>query len=485
MELLEGKLYCENCGCEICMVPDFEPVIEESIFDTLSSISEDIFERDQNELKTDNTEFNTTELYPYEDMERPNVLNILFRMLKGNKIAYLSIVIVILLGIVIFSVINIINRKEHTFDQQYSQAVKYANEGDYDSAINTLNQAISMEPNNAKAMILLADFYLASGKGNDGIIIYLSLIDNEEVGLEACKNLIEYYIDTQQYETLNLFLTSNAPDNFQKEYVKYMANPPTFMLENGSYEVVMPLKITADTKGTIYYTIDGSTPTQYSQVYTAPIMLESGSYLISAIFENSYGVFSEVTSGSYYIDVLTPAAPEVYVEDGTYLEPVYIEVIVPQNGSVYYTMDGSMPTINSTQYIKPIPMPLGRSYYKFLSFNEDQVPGEVTIRSYILDMEANYTSDDAVLITLKGLLDDETLTDMAGNVADMSGRNVYYCSAAFQEDGATYYLVTEYYEDLTGSWYYTGNRYAVNILTGELFKTELNKDGYIHVLSFY
>ena len=37
-EIPEGYLYCETCGMEIRIVPDFEPEIENSIIETLSRI---------------------------------------------------------------------------------------------------------------------------------------------------------------------------------------------------------------------------------------------------------------------------------------------------------------------------------------------------------------------------------------------------------------------------------------------------------------
>ena len=41
-EIKEGHLYCETCGTEIQMVPDFEPEIENSIMETLSNLAEGI-----------------------------------------------------------------------------------------------------------------------------------------------------------------------------------------------------------------------------------------------------------------------------------------------------------------------------------------------------------------------------------------------------------------------------------------------------------
>ena len=44
-EIKEGHLYCEKCGMEIQMVPDFEPEIENSITQTLSTVAEEIEEK--------------------------------------------------------------------------------------------------------------------------------------------------------------------------------------------------------------------------------------------------------------------------------------------------------------------------------------------------------------------------------------------------------------------------------------------------------
>ena len=41
-EMAYGHLYCEKCGREIQIVPDFEPEIENSITETLSTVGEEI-----------------------------------------------------------------------------------------------------------------------------------------------------------------------------------------------------------------------------------------------------------------------------------------------------------------------------------------------------------------------------------------------------------------------------------------------------------
>ncbi len=41
-EWKDGHLYCDSCGMELQIVPDFEPEIENSITETLSTVAEEI-----------------------------------------------------------------------------------------------------------------------------------------------------------------------------------------------------------------------------------------------------------------------------------------------------------------------------------------------------------------------------------------------------------------------------------------------------------
>ena len=44
MELREGTLYCEQCGQDIHIVPDFEPEVEITIEESLGKVLENAFE---------------------------------------------------------------------------------------------------------------------------------------------------------------------------------------------------------------------------------------------------------------------------------------------------------------------------------------------------------------------------------------------------------------------------------------------------------
>ena len=48
-EMQEGQLYCEHCGMEIQIVPDFEPEIENSISETLNTLAEELTQKEEKE----------------------------------------------------------------------------------------------------------------------------------------------------------------------------------------------------------------------------------------------------------------------------------------------------------------------------------------------------------------------------------------------------------------------------------------------------
>ena len=50
-EIRDGYLYCEKCGEDIHIVPDFDPEIESSMHETLSGIVEEVREQVPDSVK--------------------------------------------------------------------------------------------------------------------------------------------------------------------------------------------------------------------------------------------------------------------------------------------------------------------------------------------------------------------------------------------------------------------------------------------------
>lgn len=123
----------------------------------------------------------------------------------------------------------------------------------------------------------------------------------------------------------------------------------------------------------IYYTIDGSTPTLYSQKYASPFTLTS-SALVKAIATKSGIEDSSVASAEFKIAVATPVIDPV---DGSQLESVSVTLSTNTSGAdIYYTINGSNPTQSSQKYDGPFTL-TNNAAVKAIAFKNGMEPSSV------------------------------------------------------------------------------------------------------------
>jgi hypothetical protein len=132
------------------------------------------------------------------------------------------------------------------------------------------------------------------------------------------------------------------------------AAPPVLIPGSETFNGSLTVSITDSTPGaTIYYTLNGSTPTSASTVYSSPIKINA-STTIQAIASASDYLQSETSSASY-VDVLQASAPTFSPAGGTFTAPVSVTISDATSGAtIYYTTDGSTPTTSSTKYTGPV-----------------------------------------------------------------------------------------------------------------------------------
>lgn len=106
------------------------------------------------------------------------------------------------------------------------------------------------------------------------------------------------------------------------------------------------VSISGPANADLYYTTDGTTPTSASTAYTEPFSLDATATVKAiAVID---GVSSEVASATF----TKLAAPEI---SGTtpFDDTTEVTITGPANADVYYTLDGSTPTADSTAYSEP------------------------------------------------------------------------------------------------------------------------------------
>ena len=136
---------------------------------------------------------------------------------------------------------------------------------------------------------------------------------------------------------------------------------PTFSPPGGTYSSAQTVTISTATAGaSIRYTVDGSTPTASSTLYSGPISVPT-SRTVQAIGILSGSTNSAVASASYTIGN-SVAPPTFNPPGGSYTAAQTVTISTTTAGaSIRYTVDGSTPTASSTLYTGPISVPTTRT----------------------------------------------------------------------------------------------------------------------------
>lgn len=473
----DGSLYCEMCGEDIHIVPDFEPEIEYSIKETLSSLAEDIMGGESSRQAEGEESVHKEPL----------------KQKKGNKALLIGGTLLITLLVMIGIGVGTYFYRFNSLDYQLGRAAQCLSNQQYEEAIGYYERALLLDDKNIAVKFLLADVYYAADRKADAVSMLSEIIfigENEgalttEDLTKAYTKIINIYKEQENYLAARDLLNSCGNPEIFNLFQEYSSKEPEFSYQEGDYDFVIPLKLTATAAGTIYYTMDGSEPTQNSEVYTTPIFLETGDYTVSAVFINDYGIASDVVAKKYHVEVLRPGAPEISAESGEYHSPMMIETEVPEGHEVYYTVDGSEPTENSNRYTRPIPMPLGTSMFQFIMLDENNLHSEVAVKNYKLELSTELSVEDAVYKVMEALVIRGKIYDFNGNSLETDGRYQYlFQYAVAVENAGDYYVIAEVIEDSDGVRDRTGTNYAVDVYTGDCYKVYLEENGKYRLESF-
>ncbi len=441
-ELKEGYLYCENCGAEIQIVPNFEPEIEDRMHRTLSGLAEEL------------SEPKTTVTSPKPDIIKKK------KQGSGKKRLLFFLAGLILVCGMIAAGIGISHY--YSYGYQYEKAMREYEGGSYELSVVTVRHAISLNQKEEKAKLLLADGYYALGKYDEAIAVLMDLLDLFPGDLTVYERLVANYESKGDSQAIGTLIRESKDAAIMAKFSAYMSESPKFSLEEGTYYGVETLHLTANERGTIYYTLDGSIPDENSQKYKIPFSLTQGTIVITAVYVNEKGIVSEPAQSTYTVELKIPEAPKLLTEGGKYDSPVLIKLEEPKEGIVYYTADGTDPTVDSEIYSLPIPMPLGTSQFKFVTISKDGMSSEIITASYnllIATIVDKATAEAAIRFFLQAK-------------GDISG-NDYLCIRAYGAGSRNYYLVDEY-QVKDGKKEKSGRVFAVDVRTGELYKANIN-----------
>lgn len=379
-----------------------------------------------------------------------------------------------LFGVLIICIVGIVLFCYNSVGVWLQCARYYCDTSRIEKAQRCLEQAYELDPTELDVLFLLADIYCEKNNKMEYEFYLREIIKNPSVTKEQLENvysrLIAIYKERKDYETINQILSGPDAAGMQSLFQKFTASAPQFTVNSGTYDTVQYLKMTSVGNGSIYYTLDGTTPTQMSILYYTPIVLDGGDYFVKAVFINEYGVSSEVANGEYHIVSSSVEAPRLSVDSGEYTYPVDIEVLDEDDDNIFYTVNGINPTEESIEYSGSIPIPLGDSEFRFARI-VDGVRSEIVILQLSFSLDTDYSPEMAVQDLVQRLIDSGKLQDEEGNNQTSVDRYRYSYSYVKQlGETGIFYIITEELLDEEGQLTRTGTLYAVDVYTGEIFR---------------
>lgn len=450
--LLGGHLYCDVCGAEYQIVPDFEPELEISMAKSLSGLSESIQEKEKE---------------PVPDIQEKKSLEKRRRGRWGRGI--LLLILILIAGIFIVSCRNSMEFLE-------KKAQRLAEQKDYAAAAKVYARLKEKQPDEAKWYLREGDMYLQEGQVKKAISLGTEALERGKEKEETYLFLLSMYAQEEDYEKMNELLRECGNEKIQQSYAAYLAPEPSANYSSGSYDVILEVLLEGQGEGEIYYTLDGSLPTGASQRYQEPILLGNGTHSLRAIYVNTYGVASGTLQLEFEIAEAIPLAPVIEPESGIFEEAGFIAASSEEGTQVYYTTDGTIPTRESILYQKPIPMPLGESRFSFVAYSDSGLSGEVTDREYLLNIKTGISEEEAENLLVQELIKKGLILDKNGALLDRYGVYRYFYAYPIKIEESHYYVFEERYLENEINQR-TGKLYAVDVMQGECYPLLRDKDG--------
>ncbi len=298
--------------------------------------------------------------------------------------------LLVLFGLLVLIGIGIYVIYQNSYTGVLNRGYRELQSGSYAQAQELFERAVRKDSSRSEAYTGLSQVYMEQDDLTGAEDVFLNALETQPSNAKLYQAVIEFYMDTEQQEKISPLLQDCEDQQVLSAVAEYVSEAPEFSLESGTYSEVQEVSLSSETGGTIYYTTDGTDPSQSSSVYSEPILLEEeGETEIRAMAVNENGIPSVVSSGTYVIEFPIVNAPAVTPATGQYTEPTKITITVPDGYTAYYTMDGSTPTTESDKYTGPIDMPQNtQTIFSAILVNDNNGKAtDVTTRNYITRSE--------------------------------------------------------------------------------------------------
>ena len=411
---------------------------DENDWDEDENLDESKTVQKTNKMNSDNPVTMSNQTSP-EDGKNKKELDKKSKLIIAGACGIAALVVIIIIVIAV----NMNSKNKKSYKYNLEKGTQYYNTQDYDNAVIYLTKAYNTNDGkkNADMMYELADALVHVNQNDKAIEVLKSALSYDKMNEKALPLLAKLYQDEKKGTELSELIKKYKGTKNEALLSDYKVDEPTSSENPGSFEDSVEINLMASDGCTIYYTTDGSEPTTKSSKYSSAIKIEKDDVTVKAIAVNSIGVASDVAEFKYSISLKAPDAPvlnpsESDVKVGT---KIVIEGLADDE-KAYYTLNGSTPSANSSQYSGGITLDKAGNYVvSVIVINKHNLSSPVTRVSYNVSEEKTYTKDEAESILMKRFVSNNKVSQsgtMVGgggtaklvyqNTTTISGTKMYY-----------------------------------------------------------
>ncbi|MGZ7050021.1 MAG: chitobiase/beta-hexosaminidase C-terminal domain-containing protein, partial [Methanobacterium sp.] len=220
-------------------------------------------------------------------------------------------------------------------------------------------------------------------------------------------------VNDNDVSDISLSQDQSSVNNEIHTYIAIEPLPPVITNPNGGlFNKTQNVVLTAqdeDSNPKIYYTINGSDPTNSSTEYTVPIIIGEGTTVLKFMAVDADGNPSQIFNETYIIDMIAPTA-NATPEGGLFNKTHSVALMASDNMDaapvIYYTLDGNDPTTQSALYTSPVNISTeGTTILKFMAVDEAGNPSSIFNETYNIQSTANATLIKIAASTVKSYIE--------------------------------------------------------------------------------
>lgn len=215
--------------------------------------------------------------------------------------------------------------------------------------------------------------------------------DQEELKKLYDELLSSYATSGKSEAEILALLERAAKETGDQSYLQnkdsYLVKTPSFNLAPGTYEGTQNLEIIKGNAGdAIFYTIDGSVPTQTSTKYTSAIPLAIGETTVKAMAVSAKGFSSPTVEGKYILTTSSQTNTQSVLTPEEFINKIY--------GVWYKTDYGNSLSISQTTYTEHIPNPLSNATGDYIVVSTTDNGGTIKVLNFTVD---GYNAGDTLI----------------------------------------------------------------------------------------